>query len=103
MLSKRCQRCWISFDTKRQASEHGDEAGCKEKEMPDGERLMSAAQETELETFCGPRLSEEDIWWRIFCQLIPGMKDCCLELLQKQYCPCEVLKAPGQGFLADSG
>lgn len=49
---------------------------------------MNRGQETELES-CGSSASEEDIWWKLFQLLIPGMDNHEAASLKERYWPCE--------------
>lgn len=88
MKSRRCRRCWKSFEHSRLAREHEDTVDCGQKSLPDFERLMSIDDEQVivLPTDHG---SEEDAWWAIFQRLIPGMAERSIDLLKLQYSPCE--------------
>jgi hypothetical protein len=87
MLSYRRQQCWISFDAKRKAMDHSADAACNARPMPQ-ERVMSLEQEEEIER-CSMN-SEEDTWWWLFQQLIPGMRECSLDQLKQRYSPCKL-------------
>lgn len=53
---------------------------------------MTIEQENIIGNFDGRMKSEEDIWWWMFQQLIPGMNDCTLNLLKQQYWPCKFIR-----------
>jgi len=89
MASYRCQQCWRSFDTKLKVTDHSAGSSCRPRSLPEGERLMTSAQEDEIEACYGPIMSEEDFWWRLFQRLIPGMQTNELDLLKQLYSPCE--------------
>ncbi|KAK4218893.1 hypothetical protein QBC37DRAFT_180183 [Rhypophila decipiens] len=74
MLSFRCHMCWRSFDTKKRQIEHRTEGGCRQKTQPEGDRFMDITHEAAIDEQCGnTTLGEEDIWWKLFRILIPGM------------------------------
>lgn len=87
MLSFRCPRCWISFDTRGKAAAHPERVNCEERPMQAHERFMNPEQERELDRCCATT-SEEDIWWNIFQLLITNEQTGDMQSLRSQYCPC---------------
>jgi hypothetical protein len=87
MRSRRCGRCWKSFESNVQASQHEEAAACDEKALPDFERLM-AIQDEPLVQRSQAALSEEDTWWAIFQRLIPDVAERDISALKLEYSPC---------------
>ncbi|KAI1810953.1 hypothetical protein GGS20DRAFT_589018 [Poronia punctata] len=88
MASSRCQRCWISFDSRRKLESHlGHPVQCGIKERPANEVFMSEEHEKEINKFSLAGLSEEETWWAWFQLLIPEMRDRDLASLRLEYWP----------------
>ncbi|KAI1875803.1 uncharacterized protein JN550_002089 [Neoarthrinium moseri] len=87
MLSYRCQRCWRSFDTRGDVSNHAtQQPPCDARPKGWEERFMNIDQEGEVERI-GRNMSEQDAWWSLFSLLVPGMQNRDLPSLMTQYSP----------------
>ncbi|RFU24657.1 hypothetical protein B7463_g11680, partial [Scytalidium lignicola] len=86
VLAYRCKRCWSSFDTKEEASEHEQLASCTAKDQPQNEYFMSSQDELVVKSVCTCP-DEVDMWWHFFQILIPGMRDRDVESLRALYFP----------------
>ncbi|TPX12660.1 uncharacterized protein E0L32_000837 [Thyridium curvatum] len=86
MMTTRCPRCWVSFDSKAQERSHQEKEKCVEREKPTSERFMSTQHEKELES--GNQFeSEEAQWWHFFQLLIPNQYNRELSELKTQFSP----------------
>ncbi|KAK6846031.1 hypothetical protein PG987_001219 [Apiospora arundinis] len=87
MPSVRCKRCWRSFDTMQQRTDHETmQPLCDARKCFPAESMMSESQEGGFESLrmTGP---EESSWWRMFQFLIPGMDGLDIASLKLNYWP----------------
>ncbi|KAK0710729.1 hypothetical protein B0H67DRAFT_610993 [Lasiosphaeris hirsuta] len=86
MVSHRCPRCWISFDTRRKAADHRDKGGCIEKRKPDDECFMDPWHESQVEKAYSST-SEEETWWNLFRLLVSSVQGLDEAKLKARYWP----------------
>jgi hypothetical protein len=88
MVSYRCPRCWISFDTQRGVADHRDKGGCIEKHKPDDECFIDPWHEAQVKTAYSST-SEEETWWSLFRLLVSSVQGLDEATLKAQYWPCK--------------
>ncbi|GAB1320928.1 hypothetical protein MFIFM68171_11138 [Madurella fahalii] len=86
MVSYRCPRCWISFDTRRKGADHRNKGGCIEKQKPDDECFMDPWHEAQVEKAYSST-SEEETWWSLFRLLVSSVRGLDEATLQARYWP----------------
>ncbi|KAK0708881.1 hypothetical protein B0T21DRAFT_377154 [Apiosordaria backusii] len=85
MVSRRCPRCWISFESKEKENQHRQPLQCMEKPKPTEGRFMAAHHEGMVSTLALSAANPEQTWWQLFQILIPGMQEQSLDILKKCY------------------
>lgn len=88
MVSYRCQRCWISLETRAKAITHPETSNCLPKERPTNERFMELAHEAEVDRYFG-RMTDKEVWWTLFQLLIQEIRHLDKKTLKKNYSPCK--------------
>ncbi|KAJ2896851.1 hypothetical protein MKZ38_005150 [Zalerion maritima] len=97
-ISHRCQRCWISFDTTDQASQHQSREQCEILDQPEYEIFMSSDQEETVRQRTPKFASDLDVWWQLFGLLLPELEGS--DVYNRQNWPLLPYYDPYGGLLA---
>ena len=86
-ISFRCKRCWASFDSQLQLTEHSQKRICESREKPLNERFMDGPCEQELERSFR-KMADADVWWALFKLLVKEIQSIDDITLRCVYSPC---------------